>query len=167
MADESKPHAEIKQAESHTSDADSDTDENAKPAGGVRHVLVVLSNKWVLISGVGGVLLAITGTALFMLMQSVQEKDQLQAELHKTQKKLEQTTAARKPEVSARILAPAPAPTQESDPVVEKVSQVDSKHRPVVDAGECLLTDKASVAQNLKNCIESFNRATDRSRTAR
>ncbi len=31
-----------------------------------------------------------------------------------------------------------------------------------VDAGDCVVTDQASVIKNLKNCIEGFNRTTAR-----
>ena len=182
VADEST--AEARHDEAASASGEMGTAEAAAPATGIRRVLAVLSNKWVLISSIGGVLLAITGVALFMLMQSSRDKTHLQAELLKTQKQLEQSVIAKKPEansiipalapISAPTPAPVPVPEQASEPAVEKAAPVAekadppvTKPQPAVASGECLITDQASVTQNLKNCIESFNRATERSRSTR
>jgi hypothetical protein len=131
-------------------DAEFADDENPVQVGLIRRVLAVLSNKWVWIPGVSVVLLALMGAMLLTLLQSVQETKQLQAELLSTQKKLEQAT-------TKKTAASRAASRQAGNHAV--ATAADS--RPGIDAGDCTVTDKESVIQNLRNCIDSFNSLPD------
>ncbi|HSJ81868.1 MAG TPA: hypothetical protein VK910_11705 [Thiobacillus sp.] len=148
-ADESIPGAELnRDATAFSEDDESYSDEDTAQPGRIRRVLATLSNKWVWMPGASAMLLVLIGAMVLMLLQSAQEKEHLQAELRATQKKLEQTGVAKEVTVDAAVPAPAAVPA---------FAAVGS--RPGVDAGDCQVSDKASVAQNLKNCIDSFNRS--------
>jgi hypothetical protein len=131
-------------------DAESADDESPVQVGRIRRVLAVLSNKWVWIPGVSVVLLALLGAMLLGLLQSAQETKQLQAELLATQKKLEQAT-------TKKAAASRDASRQAGNHAV--ATAADSS--PGIDAGDCTVTDKESVIQNLRNCIDSFNSLPD------
>ncbi len=150
-ADEPIPGAELnRDATAFSEDDESYSDEDTAQPGRIRRVLAALSNKWVWIPGASAMLLVLIGAMALMLLQSAQEKEHLQAELLATQKKLEQTGVAK--EVTADADVPAPAPAD-----VPAFAAVGS--RTGIDAGDCQVSDKASVTQNLKNCIDSFNRS--------
>lgn len=150
-ADESSPGAELNRGATAFSEEDeSDSDEDTAPPGRLRRVLATLSNKWVWIPGASAMLLVLIGAMALMLLQSAQEKQHLQAELLATQKKLEQKGVAK--EAAAKENArPADAPA---------FAAIGSASADAgIDAGDCQVSDKASVTQNLKNCIDSFNRS--------
>lgn len=148
-ADESIPGEGLnRDTAAFSEDDESYSDEDTAQPGRIRRVLATLSNKWVWIPGASAMLLVLIGAMVLMLLQSAQEKEHLQAELLATQKKLEQTGVAKEVTVDAAVPAPAAVPA---------FAAVGS--RPGVDAGDCQVSDKASVAQNLKNCIDSFNRS--------
>ncbi len=135
------------------SEDESDSDEDTAQPGRIRRVLATLSNKWVWIPGASAMLLVLIGAMALMLLQSAQEKEHLQAELLAMQKKLEQTGVAK--EVAADTDVPAPAPAPADVPTFAAVGSAAAG----IDAGDCQVSDKASVTQNLKNCIDSFNRS--------
>ncbi|MHB1216046.1 MAG: hypothetical protein ACYCY9_13785 [Thiobacillus sp.] len=144
-----------------SSEDDSDTDGDAVQPGRIRRMLAMLSNKWVWIPGVSVVLLALMGAMLVMLLQSTRENEQLQAELLATQKKLEQTGVAKKAAVRADVPRPA------GDPAYSAGDSVVADNSRGMDDGDCQVSDKASVTQNLRNCIDNFNRSMAESRSAR
>lgn len=157
-ADESVPGAGLnRDATAFSEDDESYSDEDTAQPGRIRRVLATLSNKWVWIPGASAMLLVLIGAMALMLLQSAQEKEHLQAELLATQKKLEQTGVAKDvaKEVVADIDVPAPAAVS----AFAAVGSAAAGSRPGIDAGDCQVSDKASVTQNLKNCIDSFNRS--------
>ncbi len=149
-ANASKPGAETDRKTSGPSDARPDDEADAVQISRMRRVGAMLSNKWVWIPSVSIVLLAIMIAMLLMLLQSAQEKKQLQTKLIATQKKLEQTSIPK--QTAARKNAPGHA----DDPTHETLGSA-ADTQPGADVGDCVVTDKASVSQNLKNCIDSFN----------
>ena len=153
-ADESIPGAERNRDATAFSEDESDSDEDTAQSGRIRRALAALSNKWVWVPATSVMLLALIGAMALMLLQSAQEKEHLQAELPATQKKPEQTGIAK--EVAADTDAPVSAPA--AAPAFVAVGAV-ADSRPGIDAGDCQVSDKASVTQNLKNCIDSFNRS--------
>jgi hypothetical protein len=150
-ADESIPDAKRNRDATAFSEDESDSDEETAQPGRIRRVLAALSNKWVWVPATSVMLLALIGAMALMLLQSAQEKEHLQAELLATQKKLEQTGIAK--EVAADTV-----PATADVPAFVAVGAV-ADSRPGIDAGDCQVSDKASVTQNLKNCIDSFNRS--------
>jgi hypothetical protein len=156
VADDPKPGTEEIREAAASGDAEPTGDEEAVHVSRFRRVLAMFSNKWVWIPGVSAVLLALIGTMLLMLQQSAQEKEALQAELLATRNKLEQTTGTKKAAASLSVAGQADATT------FARAGSAAAETGPGVDAGDCLITDKASVTQNLKNCIDSFNNATIR-----
>jgi hypothetical protein len=154
-ADESIPGAERNRDATAFSEDESDSDEDTAQPGRIRRVLAALSNKWVWIPATSVMLLALIGAMALMLLQSVQEKEHLKAELLATQKKLEQTGVAKEVAADTEVRAPAAADV----PAFAVVGSAAAHNRPGIDAGDCQVSDKASVTQNLKNCIDSFNRS--------
>ena len=152
-ADESIPSAGLNRDTTAFSEDESDSDEDTAQPGRIRRVLVTLSNKWVWIPGASAMLLVLIGAMALMLLQSAQEKQHLQAELLAMQKKLEQTGVAKDG------TADAPAPVPADAPAFSAVGSAVADRRPGIDAGDCQVSDQTSVAQNLKNCIDSFNRS--------
>lgn len=147
-ADESIPGEGLNRDATAFNEDESGGDEDTAQPGRIRRVLARLSNKWVWIPGASAMLLVLIGTMALMLLQSAQEKEHLQAELLAMQKKLEQTGVAKQVAAGTDVPAPADVPT---------FAAVGS--RPGIDAGDCQVSDQASVSQNLKNCIDSFNRS--------
>jgi hypothetical protein len=151
-ADESIPGAELKRDATAFSKDESDSDEDTAPSGRLRRVLATLSNKWVWIPGASAMLLVLIGAMVVMLLQSAQEKEHLQAELLATQKKLEQKGIAKE------AAAKENAGTADA-PAFAAIGSAAADTGIGIDAGDCQVSDKASVTQNLKNCIDSFNRS--------
>lgn len=154
-ADESIPDAKRNRDATAFSEDESDSDEDAVPPGHIRRALAALSSKWVWIPATS----VLIGAMALMLLQSGQEKEHLQAELLATQKKLEQQGVAKAAAVEADA-GPADAPAFAAVGAVADSS-------PGIDAGDCQVSDKESVTQNLKNCIDSFNRISAGSPPAR
>jgi hypothetical protein len=130
--------------------------------GRFQRVRARLSNKWVWIPGLGVIVLVPFVVMAVMLMQSAQEKERLQMELQATQKKLEQPRPLKQPDArhTARKQTDDTLELGENSMPVTAGSGADSGS--AVDAGDCVVTDQASVIKNLKNCIEGFNRASSR-----
>jgi hypothetical protein len=126
-----------------------------------KRILVRLRNKWVWIPATSIVLLALITTVVVILAQSAHEREKLKAELQIAKKKLEQKSPV--PVVLAKISAPVPAAsateTKKTEPLIDPVREARAETNPGINAGDCVVKDKTSVAQNLKNCIEGFNSA--------
>ncbi|MHB1085371.1 MAG: hypothetical protein ACYCZA_11095 [Thiobacillus sp.] len=153
--DASKPGAETDRKTSVPGDARPEDEADAVHMSRMRRVGALLSNKWVWIPTISTVLLAIIVSMQLMLLQSIQEKNQLQTQLSATQKKLEQAS------IPKQVAARQNTPGQASEPIHETLGRAaDSQSG--ADAGDCVVTDKASVMKNLKNCIDSFNHDTAR-----
>lgn len=122
-------------------------------------VLATLSSKRVWIPGATAMLLGLIGAAMaWMPPQAAQQKARLQVELPATQKKREPAGVAKKEVAPAAADAPPPIPADV--PADMAVDSAAADARPGIDDGECQVSDRASVARNLKNCIDSFNRST-------
>jgi hypothetical protein len=156
-ADESIPDAKRNRDATAFSEDEADSDGDAPQPGRIRRALAALSNKWVWIPAASAMLLVLIGAMALMLLQSAQEKEHLQAELLATQKKLEQSGVAK--EVTADTDVPAPAPAAVPVPALAAVGSAAAGSRPGIAAGDCQVSDQASVTENLKNCIDSFNRS--------
>jgi hypothetical protein len=151
-------------------DAETAAPDEAAPAvegeevevGRLQRVLARLSNKWVWIPGVSVIVLVPLVAMAWMLMQSAQEKARLQVELQAAQKKLEQPKSIKQPDASKTVkkqTGDTHEPGENSLPV-SAGGGTDSGS--AVDAGDCVVTDQASVIKNLKNCIEGFNQTSAR-----
>ncbi|HEY9098669.1 MAG TPA: hypothetical protein VIN38_07355 [Thiobacillus sp.] len=132
-------------------------------------LLGALTQKWVWIPSVSVAVLAVVGTLSFMLMQSTQATHELQAELASAKKQLKQAPIT--PQVIPPVLVAhqnaAPHESEPASPLAESGAYAESGSYAAAapganDALDCDISDKASVAQNLKSCIEAFNRATAR-----
>jgi DNA anti-recombination protein RmuC len=104
------------------------------------------------------VVLALIGSVAFMLQNAAQEKAKLQAELQKAQKKIAQQAVVVKQVTAAKQAAALEiSPAQAARPAPTMVGAANSETKPGVNAGDCLVTSKESVAASLKGCIDSFN----------
>ncbi|MBT9539412.1 hypothetical protein [Thiobacillus sp.] len=122
-------------------------EEDAAPAGHFQRLGAALANKRVWIPTVGVALLAVMGSMVWLLLQSGQEKQQLQLELQAANKKLKQ---APPPKLAAKAPAPQPA-------IQSPSATTNSSPQPGANGGECLISDPKNIAENLKNCIDGFN----------
>lgn len=134
-------------------------------------LLGTLTKKWVWIPSVSVAMLAVMGTLSFMLMQSKQATHELQAELANAKKQLKQVPI--KPQVVPPLLVAhkdvtphgvnAAAASPNDAPYNEASPQAAADSSPSLNMDmDCDISDKASVAKNLRNCIEAFNQATAR-----
>lgn len=127
----------------------------------MQRVRSLLSNKGLWIVSVSIMLLAIIVTLVFMLSQSRQEQEHLQAELLATQKSLGQAR------LTQRAATPQPAAPQSTLPAASPqardsanaFSSSPAEIKPDIDIEDCVVTDKDSVIKNLSRCIEHFNRS--------
>ena len=137
----------------------------------VSRLLGTLTKKWVWIPSVSVAMLAVMGTLSFMLMQSKQATHELQAELANAKKQLKQVPV--KPQVVPPLLVAhkdvtphgvnAAAASPNDAPYDEASPQAAADSSPSLNMDmDCDISDKASVAKNLRNCIEAFNQATAR-----
>ncbi|MDP1862466.1 MAG: hypothetical protein Q8K52_00990 [Thiobacillus sp.] len=134
-------------------------------------LLGTLSKKWVWIPSVSVAMLAVMGTLSFMLIQSKQATHELQAELANAKKQLKQVPV--KPQVVPPLLVAhkdvtphgvnAAAASPNDAPYDEASPQAAADSSPSLNMDmDCDISDKASVAKNLRNCIEAYNQATAR-----
>ncbi len=132
----------------------------AEPPNRFKRFLVRLRNKWVWIPAAGFALLSLIVAVVVILAQSSHEREKLKAELQIAKKKLEQKASA--PVVIAKsapaIRMPPTTEGKKSDSPAEHVAATRAEN-PGIEAGDCVVKDKTSVVQNLKNCIEGFNSA--------
>jgi hypothetical protein len=130
--------------------------------GRFQRVRARLSSKWVWIPGLGVIVLAPLVVMAVMLMQSVQEKARLQAELQAAQKKLEQPSPLKQPDASHTAKKQTDDTLEPGENSLPETAGGGADSGLGVDAGDCVVTDQASVIKNLKNCIEGFNRTSAR-----
>ncbi|MGV8991165.1 MAG: hypothetical protein ACOH1Q_07145 [Thiobacillus sp.] len=145
-------------------------DESRKPKL-LSRLLGTLTKKWVWIPSVSVAMLAVMGTLSFMLMQSKQATHELQAQLATAKKQLKQVPV--KPQVVPPLLVAhqdvtphgvnAAAASPNDAPYDEASTQAAADSSPGLNMDmDCDISDKASVAKNLRNCIEAYNQATAR-----
>lgn len=149
-----------------TRERDADSDELPAQPSRIRRALAMLSRKWVWIPAMSLVLLGMMGAMLILLLQSAQEKERLQTELLATQQQLDQVGGAKKA-VPKNDVAKTDATDPMGEPTVASLGAGEALRQPDFDAGDCVVSDKESVSQNLMHCIEAFNRSMDGARTAR
>ena len=141
--------------------ADQNTEEEQPPQDKrFKRLLLRLRSKWVWIPATSITLLALITGVVMSMAQSAHEREKLKAELQTAKKKLEQKTAVfvAAAKIVLPIQAAAPA-AKKTDPAFEVVGHVSAETNSGIDAGDCVVKDKDSVVQNLKNCIEGFNSA--------
>lgn len=154
------------QAVDSAAEADSPAEEEEAPPSRLKRILRRLRNKWVWIPATSVAVLGLVSWIVVAMLHATQEKARLQAELQTAKKMLEQKTVT-----AVAPPAPTPAPAAASPPdkpeskvdpafqIVGHVPAAKSEEAAGLDAGDCLVKDKASVSENLKNCITSFNQA--------
>jgi hypothetical protein len=157
-ADVDTPQSSPRQFKATTasSQAEPAADEEAVHLSLIQRVRAVLSNKRVWIPGISVMLIAVIATMTAMLLQSGQEKKQLQIQLVAAQQKLKQANTAQKATLGPGAANPA-APKQAANPVVATASEHPAESQSVGDAGECQISNPKNVSEHLKNCIDSFN----------
>lgn len=97
-------------------------------------------------------LIALVATLAGLLLQSGQEKAQLQSQLLAAQQKLKQGGVAKKP------LGVKPAPIKPViHPTVASAASAPSESGVAAAGGECELSNPENAAENLRRCIDSFN----------
>jgi len=137
---------------------DEEAEEEAPKPARFKRLLALLSKKWVWIPSVSVVVLALMGGVAFMLLNAAQEKAKLQAELQQAQKKIAQQAAVVKQVAAAKQAAAIElSPEKAAQPAPAMIGAANPDSKPGVNAGDCLVTSKESVAASLKGCIESFN----------
>ena len=151
-----------RQTRTSGAEPESAEEEAPPPRKRLKQFLLRLSNKWVWIPAASVALLALIAGVAVTMVQSAHEKDKLRAELKAAKQKLAQKTAA--PAVAVKSPLPvqpaiAAPPEKKVDPAFDITGRTDAETPPGIDASDCVVKDKASVAQNLKNCIEGFNSA--------
>ena len=156
-AESLKSAEEKNKAATASADADSTGNEDAMHVSRNRQVLAMLSNKWLWISSAGVMLLAIIVVMLVMLLHSEKEIEQLEVDLLATQKKLDQPAIA-KQTIANQAAGIKASSGSASDSSPETVGDAADPNLDI-NAEDCLVSSKESVTQNLKNCIESFNRS--------
>jgi len=168
-SDEEAPNAISKPSSSAKQRATREEEDTQEPeldevvkVGFFKRLLNQLSRKWVWIPSVSLIVLALIGGVAFMLVQASHEKAKLKLELQKAQKKIEQQAAVVKEAAAVKQAAEVvTAPDQPSTPAIAPpppmIGAANSETKPGVNAGDCLVTSKESVAASLKGCIDSFN----------
>jgi len=150
-SDSAPSDASETKADSALSNAAADVEDLPKPSLKLR-VLALLHNKWVLISGAGGLVFALIVTVVVLLVSAAQEKEKLKAELLEAKKKLAHPVV-----VIQKAPAPVIAPKLQDE--LKHVASVPAaaQSNAVSGAGECTVTNIESVGSNLKDCIDNFN----------
>lgn len=157
-ADIAQSNSSQPNATTPSSQAESVADADELPVSRVQRVRALLSSKRVWIPGISIMLIAIIATMTGMLLQSGQEKKHLQIELVAAQQKLKRANMVQKATLSPGAAIPA-VPEQAGNPVVAAADDqpAESKSKSDIGAGECQISNPENVAENLKNCIDSFN----------
>ncbi len=143
------------QTETDEQDADIPVDENDAPQSSwFKRLLAKLRNKWIWIPIVSSLFLALIGIIIVFALHSAQEKERLEKEVHQMQRQLEKQTTLAKPTAIApqnQTMDMAPANTSQA------LATSKSSPQTTTDSGDCLITNKESVASSLKDCIDQFN----------
>jgi len=142
-----------------------DSDESPVQPGRMRRALAMLSRKRVWIPAMSLALLGMMGAMLILLLQSAQEKERLQTELLAAQQQLDQAGGAKKA-VPKNDVAEADTTAPVDEPAAPSLGAVAAV-KPDFDPSGCEVSDKESVSQNLRHCIDAFNRSMTGARTVR
>ena len=130
-------------------------------------LLLRLRNKWVWIPTISLAAVGIISWVVVVMLHTTHEKERLQAELKAAKKMLEKKSVAAvappapPPLAAPVILAPA-KPEKKIDPafqIIGHVPEPQAEETLGIDASDCVVKDKKSVAENLKSCITGFNQA--------
>lgn len=136
---------------------------DAPPPSRLKRFLIRLRSKWVWIPALSLAVMGLASWVIVIMMHATHEKERLQAELKSAKKMLEQ-----KQVVVVKAPAPPPPPTAPAKPekqidpafnIVGHTPAPQSEEASGIDASDCVVKDKQSVAENLKHCITSFNDA--------
>lgn len=155
--DESDETDDLPVSTKRSATEDEETEEETPRPGLFKRLKAVFAKKWVWIPSVSAVVLALVGGVVFMLLQAGHEKEKLQAELLKAQKKIEQQAAVVKQATATKQAAAIEASPEQVKPAPIMIGAANSDSKPGVNAGDCVVTSKESVAASLKGCIDSFN----------
>lgn len=144
------------------SDTTGENQEEAPPPSRLKRLLLRLRRKWVWIPALSLTVVGIASWLGIIMMNTVHEKERLQAELKAAKKML-----AKKAVTAVVAPAPPPVPTpakpeKKTDPAFEIVGHIpvpQSEDNLEIGASDCIVKDKQSVSENLKHCITSFNEA--------
>jgi hypothetical protein len=134
---------------------DTGADEDAIPVSGIRRMFAVLLSKRVWLPGVSVMLIAIIATMTGMLLHTSQDKKQLQVELLAAQQKLKQVNMVKK--VALGPVAAHAAHAAEPSQAVASADESPVESTSGAGSGDCNISNPENVAENLKNCINSFN----------
>lgn len=151
-----RPSAEQLAATQNT-DADTGVKDESTPQPNLKQrILALMHNKRVLISAAGTLAIALVTSVTMLFVSAAREKDKLKAELLEVKKKLAGPVV-----VIREIPVPVAMPTTPIKNLEDTKIVVGTPNKPRNKAklagGECLVTDKDSVGQSLKDCIENFN----------
>lgn len=139
-------------------------EEEAPQPGRLKRLLIRLRSKKVWIPALSLAVVGLVSWVVVVMLHATHEKERLQAELKAAKKMLEQKQVA-------AVVRPAPPPPQPAVPakpekkidpafnIVGHIPAPRSEEESGVNASDCVVKDKASVSENLKNCIEGFNSA--------
>ncbi len=138
-------------------------EEEAPQPGRLKRFLIRLRNKRVWIPALSLAVVGLVSWVVVVMLHATHEKERLQAELKAAKKMLEQKQVA-------AVVRPAPPPQpavpakpeKKIDPAFEIVGHIPApqpEEESGINASDCVVKDKASVSENLKNCISSFNNA--------
>ncbi|MDP1681293.1 MAG: hypothetical protein Q8L39_05915 [Burkholderiales bacterium] len=156
VIDKAKVRSETKAAEG---------EEEAPPPSRLKRLLIRLRNKWIWIPALSLAVVGLVSWVVVLMMHATHEKERLQAELKAAKKMLEQKqVVAVKPPVPPPLSTPTEPvpvkPEKKIDPAFAIVGHGPAP-QPEEESGmntsDCVVKDKKSVAENLKNCIASFN----------
>jgi len=138
-------------------------EEEAPPPSRLKRLLIRLRSKWVWIPALSLAVVGLVSWVVVIMMHATHEKERLQVELKAAKKMLEQKQimAVKPPAPLPPPAAPA-KPEKKIDPAFDIVGHTpapQSEEESGINASDCVVKDKESVAENLKNCITSFNQA--------
>ncbi len=141
-------------------------EEAAPPPSRLKRLLIRLRNKWIWIPALSLAVVGLVSWVVVIMMHTTHEKERLQAELKAAKKMLEQkSVAAVKPPAPPPLSIPTEPvpvkPEKKIDPAFAIVGHVPAPQpeESGINTSDCVVKDKVSVAENLKNCITSFNDA--------
>ena len=169
-----RPAAEVDEAEADTpayASADEASPDSAPAPRGMQRLRALLTRKIVWIPAASLTLLAIVGTLSVLLWQSGQDKAALQAKLEAAEQELEKTVAVHPPaaDLSAADLSPATPASPAAETALaaaDTATLAPPSPRRNLSGSDCDINDAASVSLRLKDCIDSFNQETARTRPA-
>ncbi len=147
-----------------------DDDAHAPAAGPGARLVALLGRKRVWIPLTAVISLSAIGAVAYLLVAASQEQVRLRQELAAARAQLAEhhtprpAPPATDPPGTGYATPPTPPRKTETakqpDPAFEIVGSAQARERVAgVEAADCLVADRAQVAQHLKHCIDSFNAA--------